>query len=162
MQLKIAVLGTRGFPNVQGGVEVHCENLYSRLAKNACEVVVFIRRPYVDTGCDNYEVVKLVPLFCPKNKFLEAFLHTLCGVFVAKKNHPDILHIHAIGPSLFVPLARLLGMKVVMTNHGPDYKRKKWGRLAKIVLALGENLGARYANSVICISESIAERFKKK
>ena len=25
------------------------------------------------------------------------------------------------------PIARLLGLRVVVTNHGPDYDRDKWG-----------------------------------
>ena len=29
--MKIAVIGTRGFPGIQGGVEVHSENLYTRM-----------------------------------------------------------------------------------------------------------------------------------
>lgn len=161
-RIKIAVLGTRGFPNVQGGVEIHCENLYPRLTEKGCEVIIFTRKPYVDLTLYNYKGVKLIPLSCPKNKFLETFFHTLYGIFSAKKISPNILHIHAIGPSLFVPLARLFGLKVVMTNHGPDYERKKWGRLAKIVLRLGENLGSRWANKIICISETIAENVRRR
>ena len=161
-KLKICVVGTRGFPNVQGGVEAHCENLYPRLVKNGCEVVVFTRRPYVDTARDNYKGVKLIPLPCPKNKFLEAFLHTFKGIFAAKKIRPDILHIHAIGPALFTPLAKLLGMKVVFTHHGPDYRRKKWNRFAKFILKLGEFLGVRFADAVICIGRNITEELKRK
>lgn len=161
-RLKIAVLGTRGFPNVQGGVEEHCRNLYPRLIERGCEVVVFTRKPYVDTTLATYEGVKLIPLPCPKNKFLESFLHTLYGIFAAKKVQPDILHIHGVGPSLFIPLARFLRLKVVMTNHGPDYQRKKWGILAKVILKFGESLGSKWANGIISISESIADSIKKK
>jgi len=46
--MKIVVLGTRGFPNVQGGVEAHCENLYPRLVKLGYEVIVFGRAPYLE------------------------------------------------------------------------------------------------------------------
>ena len=70
--------------------------------------------------------------------------------------NPDILHLHAVGPALMVPLARLLGMKVVMTNHGPDYERQKWGRAAKAVIKLGERLGTRYSNRIIVISKVIS------
>lgn len=160
--MKIAVVGTRGFPHVQGGVEAHCENLYTRMSKRGCEVVVFTRKPYVDITIDTYEGVKLVPLPCPKNKFLESFLHTFYGVFAAKKVHPDIIHVHAVGPALLIPVARLLGLKVVMTNHGPDYQRKKWGKLAKVILKLGESLGSRWADGIICISESIANSIREK
>jgi glycosyltransferase involved in cell wall biosynthesis len=89
---------------------------------------------------------------------LEAIFHTFVGVFHAWRFRPDILHIHAIGPSLFVPLARLLGMRVVCTNHGPDYERGRWGRLAKWVLRTGERFGSRFAHAVIAISPVIADR----
>lgn len=161
-KLKIAVLGTRGFPGVQGGIEVHCENLFPRLVNKGCEVVVFTRKPYIDLNIDTYKGVNFTPLYCPKNKFLEAFLHTFIGVFAARKYSPDILHFHAIGPSLFIPLARLLGLKVVMTNHGPDYQRKKWGKPAKTVLRVGEQLGCKWANGVITISKTISDHIKDK
>ncbi|MCA9399114.1 MAG: glycosyltransferase, partial [Candidatus Omnitrophica bacterium] len=51
---------------------------------------------------------------------------------------------------------RLLGMKVVMTHHGPDYDRKKWNAVAKGVLKLGERLGVKFANHVITVSKAIA------
>ena len=161
-KLKIAVLGTRGFPGVQGGVETHCENLYPVLVQQGCEVVVFARRPYVQYIKYVYKGVKLISLPCPKHKFLESILHTLYGVFAAKRISPDILHIHAIGPSLIIPVARLLGLKVVMTNHGPDYQRMKWGKLAKLFLKLGEYAGSTWAHSIICISESIANFIREK
>ena len=161
-KFRVAVLGTRGFPGVQGGIETHCENLYPRLAERGCEIFVFTRKPYVDVNQKIYKGVNLIPLGCPKNKFLEAFSHTLCGVIAARRLSPAVLHIHGIGPSLLVPLARLLKLKVVMTNHGPDYNRDKWGKLAKLVLRLGERLGSRWANKVICISDPIAENIQKR
>ena len=68
------------------------------------------------------------------------------------------MHIHAVGPALLVPVAKMLGLKVVMTNHGPDYEREKWGKAAKAMLRLGERLGAKYADAVIVISEHIRRR----
>lgn len=161
-EIKIVVLGTRGFPHVQGGIEAHCENLYPQLVKKGYEIIVLTRKPYVNPDIGIYKGIKLIPLPCPKNKFLETFLHTFIGVLVAKKFSPDILHIHAIGPSLFTPLARFLGLKVIMTNHGPDYQRKKWGKLARCVLKLSEKSGSTWANDIICISETIAHHVKRK
>ncbi len=160
--MKIAVVGTRGFPGVQGGVETHCRQLYPRLADRGCDITVFARKPYVDTEPYNYKGVHVIPLDCPANKFLEAIVHTFRGVLKARAMKPDILHIHAVGPSLFVPLARLLGMKVVITNHGPDYNRKKWPPAAKIFLKFCERMGVVFANEVIAISGSIAADIKSK
>jgi glycosyltransferase involved in cell wall biosynthesis len=51
----------------------------------------------------------------------------------------------------------MLGLKVVMTHHGPDYDRKKWGKLAKFILRMGERIGCRYSNAVITVSQHIRE-----
>lgn len=159
--MKIVVLGTRGFPNIQGGVERHCEHLYPYLVKKGCEVIVFRRSSYVKGHLDSYRGVKLVDIKSPKSKFLEAFVHTFSGLLAAKKLKPDLVHIHAIGPWLCVPLARLLGFKVVATHHGFDYERKKWNILAKFILRLGEFLGTVFANRIICVSAVISIRLKK-
>ncbi|UCG34729.1 MAG: glycosyltransferase family 4 protein [Candidatus Omnitrophota bacterium] len=160
--MKIAVLGTRGFPGIQGGVEMHCEQLYTRLAKMGCEVTVFTRKHLVNPEIKSYKNVKFIPLDVPPKKSVEAIYHTFKGVFAAKKINPDIVHIHAVGPSLLILLARLLGLKTVMTNHGPDYKRMKWGWVGKIALRAGELVGSYFANEIICISEPIARKIKRK
>jgi glycosyltransferase involved in cell wall biosynthesis len=49
-----------------------------------------------------------------------------------------------------------------MTHHGPDYKRKKWGKLAKFVLKLGERLGCKWANCIITISGTVSDHVRKK
>lgn len=159
---KLVVLGIRGFPNVQGGPETHGQNLYPLLVKKGCVVTVFTRKGYVPDELSDYDGVRMERLWCVRNKFLEAFLHTFIGIFAAKKLSPDMVHIHAIGPSLFTPLARMMGMRVVVTNHGPDYRRKKWGWFARMVLILGEYLGAKYADAVICVSPHIAEDIKRR
>ncbi|MCM1110564.1 MAG: glycosyltransferase family 4 protein [Clostridium sp.] len=157
-KLKIVVIGTRGIPEIPGGVETHCQELYPRLATMGHDVTVIRRTPYItdENRTDNYRGVSLADIYAPKRKSLEAFVHTLLATLKARTLSPDILHIHAVGPSLLVPLARLLGMKVVMTNHGPDYDRQKWGRLAKTMLRTGERLGTRWSNRVIAISGVIA------
>lgn len=167
--MKIVVTGTRGIPDISGGVETHCENLYPRIAAMGHDVTVIRRRCYVTDknrnpenetdgkGNPMYKGVKLVDLYTPRKKSLEAIIHTFLAVIKAKRMKADVLHVHAIGPSIMVPMARLLGMKVVMTNHGPDYDRGKWGRLAKMVLKTGEKWGTRFSNRVIVISTVIAD-----
>jgi len=162
--MKIVVAGTRGIPNIQGGVETHCEELYPRLVDLGCEVLLIRRSCYVSPSnqIESYKGIKLKDTYAPKQKGFEAFFHTFFAVFHAKKAKADILHIHAIGPSIMTPLARLLGLKVVVTHHGQDYIRQKWGKTAKFVLKTGEYLSAKYANALIVISEEINTVIKQK
>jgi len=163
--MKIFVTGTRGIPDIPGGVESLCQQLYPLIVKQGHEVKISRRRPY--TGLNIYgsrlsewSGVQLVDNYTPKNKKLETIVHTFMAILEAKKWNADIIHIHAVGPGILVPFARLLGLKVVITNHGSDYDRDKWGRLAKLVLRSGEKIGGVFANEVIVISEVIRKTIK--
>ncbi|MEG1999749.1 MAG: glycosyltransferase family 4 protein, partial [Bacteroidales bacterium] len=88
--------------------------------------------------------------------------HTFLGILYARREHADILHIHAVGPALLAPIAKMLGMKVIVTHHGADYDRQKWNAVAKFVLKQGEKLGVKYADRVIVISKSIRDDIHRK
>lgn len=160
--MKIFVTGTRGLPDIPGGVEKHCQELYPRIVAAGHEVILATRTTYVEERLDAWSGVKLTHIFAPRKKSLEAILHTFLAILKARTLSPDIVHIHAIGPALMIPFARLLGLKVVVTNHGPDYDRQKWGGAAKFMLRLGEKLGGIFANEVIVISTVIAEIIRKR
>ncbi|TYR36846.1 glycosyltransferase family 4 protein [Sphingobacterium phlebotomi] len=162
--MKIVVIGTRGIPSILGGVETHCEELYPYLAKNfGHEITMICRSCYViDKKITNYKGIRLKSIYAPRNKAFEAIVHSVLGILYAGFKRPDIVHIHAVGPNLVAPLARLFGLKVVMTHHGPDYERKKWGKLAKFFLKGGEWAGVKFANKVIVISNEIKKQIGKK
>jgi glycosyltransferase involved in cell wall biosynthesis len=160
--MKIMVLGIRGIPSVQGGVETHAEQLYERLARMGCEVEVLVRTPFVPAGKTSFGSIRLRRIWSPRRTGYEALVHSLLGVLYAAVTRPDVLHIHAIGPAIVAPLARLLGLRVVVTNHGPDYDRDKWGPFARTVLRTGERAGMRWANARIAISRVIQDLIQHK
>lgn len=160
--MKVVVIGTRGIPNILGGVETHCEELLPRIAQKNIDITVVRRKSYVRDSLSEYQGVKLLDIATPKKKSLEAIVHTFKAILKAKSLHADIVHIHAIGPALLTPFARLLGIKVVFTHHGPDYDRDKWGLAAKTMLKLGERMGVMFANEVIVISEVINDILVRK
>ncbi len=160
---KIIVTGTRGIPDIQGGVETHCEELLPRIAEAGFDITVIRRKNYVQDSLSSYKGVYLFDIQDIKKKSFEAIVHTFRAIWAAKMNfHADIVHIHAIGPALLTPFARILGMKVVFTHHGPDYDRAKWGKAAKFMLRLGERMGCMFANEVIVISKVINNLVKRK
>ena len=153
--MHVMVLGLRGFPDVQGGVERHSEHLYPLLAESGCRIEVIARAPYLPRTQRSWSGVTFRRLWTPKIKGVEAFAHSLLGVLYAGIRRPDILHIHAVGPAIVTPLGRALGLKIVVTHHGPDYDREKWGGFARRLLQRGEQWGMTYANQRIVISEVI-------
>lgn len=160
--MKIFVTGTRGIPNIMGGVETHCEELFPRIVRLDGDVTVIRRSNYINDDLKTWKDVKLVNIESPKKKSFEAIIHTFRAINYAKSHDAEILHVNAIGPALLVPYAKLLGLKVVFTHHGSDYDRDKWGFAAKTILKLGERMGCMFADDVIVISSVIKDLISKK
>lgn len=162
--MKICITGLRGIPGVIGGVETHCEELLPRLARMNpdIEIEVCCRAQYVDTALTLFRGVSLTPLYAPQGNATEPLVSTLIAVVHAWRHGAGAIHIHAVGPALLAPVARLLGLKVLMTHHGADYNRAKWGRLAKAMLKLGEWMGMHFAHEIICVSPSLAATMIKR
>lgn len=161
--MKVTIVGLRGIPDVMGGIESHCQNIYPIIGKENVELTVIGRKPYLTEQSYDYKGVRVIGLWSVQNKFLETFLHTFIAILYAGfVVRPDILHIHAIGPALFTPLARILGMKVVVTHHGADYNRQKWNKFAKSVLQFGERMACLFANRVIVVGRTLTNELKHK
>ena len=156
--LRVFVLGLRGFPGVEGGVESHAQNLYPLLVALGCDVEVAVRTPYVGPDAPKtWNGVRFRRIWAPKMRGHEAAVHSLLAVLYAAVLRPDVVHVHAIGSAMWVPLARALGLKVVVTHHSLNYEHEKWGPTARAMLRFGEYAGMRYSNRRIAIARPIAE-----
>jgi glycosyltransferase involved in cell wall biosynthesis len=161
--MKICVVGLRGIPNVMGGIESHCQQLYPRIVNRGAEVVILGRSPYLESKIADYQGVTVNAIWAIKHKFFETFLHTFFAIIYARLViRPDVIHLHAIGPGLFTPLARLLGMSVVVTHHGADYDRQKWNGFAKWLLTFGERMSVVFGKKVLVVGETLTGRLKIK
>ncbi len=71
--MKIVVVGTRGIPDILGGVETHCEELYPRIAAMGHDVTVIRRSCYVadNKRISTYKGVKLIDVYAPRLKSIE-------------------------------------------------------------------------------------------
>ena len=158
----LAVIGIRGFPGVQGGVESHCCQLVPRLAK-AMPVRVYRRKPYLgEASMVDIEGVTFADLPSTRVKGLEPVLHTFLSCMHLLTHHVDVVSVHNIGPGLFTPLLRLMGMKVVLTYHSANYEHAKWGPVARMILRLSEKVALGCSNRVIFVSSAQRDRYSQR
>ena len=159
--MRICVIGLRGIPDVMGGIETHCQNLYPRLARldEDLDITVMARRRYARSGM--YDGVRVKALWAPRRKGIETFVHTPLALIYARLFlHPHVVHLHGVGPGFFAPLSRLLGFRTVATHHAADYERPKWGPVGRRVLRAGERLLAGSADQIVCVNDSIARTLR--
>ena len=128
--VNLSVIGLRGFPGIEGGVERHCESLYPKL-KGDINVTIYRRKPYVSTG-GSYNNIHFVDFPSTKTKGLEPFFHSFLASVHAMLKKPDVVHYHNIGPALFSPIMKLRSIPVMLTYHSPNYEHKKWGYIADV------------------------------
>ncbi len=167
--MRIAVIGSKGLPAKQGGIEHHCQELYSRMVQQGHAVDLFARQSYVESPTrEPYYCagVRVIPLPSFRLRGLDALASAALGAWICcrQKNGQkyDIVHFHAIGPALFCALPSLFSSaKVVVTCHGLDWLRAKWGKLSTLLLRWGEAAAVRWGDRVIVVSQDLATYFLK-
>lgn len=161
---KVAVIGTRGIPATYGGIEKHCEDLYTLLSKMNYDITVYGRKYYLPEKINEYKSIKIKNLPIFNIKGFEAFVHSLISTVAACFSDANILHFHAQGPSIFTWIPRVLcpWKKVVFTCHGIDWQRDKWNLLARTVIQMGELASALFPHVKICVSGSLSEYYSQK
>ena len=162
MRPTLAIIGHRGFPGVQGGVEKHCEALMPLLAQNY-NLRVYRRIPYLSAeSSKSFDGIQYIDLPSTRIKGFEAILHTFLCCLHILFHRVDIVNIHNIGPGLFSPLLRLFGIKIVLTYHSPNYEHAKWSKLAKLILKFSEYVALSSANHIIFVNKFQQDKYSPK
>ncbi len=156
--MKIAMLGQKGIPATYGGIERHVEELATRLVERGHEVTVYCR-PYYTKQTGEYRGVKLAHVPSVRTKHLDTATHCAFAIPHIMLQDFDVVHFHALGPSLFASLPRFRGMKTVVTVHGLDWQREKWGVVATWILKRCEYTAIVYPSRTIVVSKALREYF---
>lgn len=160
--MRIAMIGARGVPATFGGIEHHVEELGARMAERGHEVIVYARTNYVEAPRTEYRGMRVVPLATVSRKHLDAIVHSASATLRSFGERVDIVHYHAIGPGIPAMLPRAFGRaKVVLTVHGRDGERAKWGPAAHTVLSVAEWLSARVPDATIVVSHDLARHYRE-
>ncbi|MDE6104064.1 MAG: glycosyltransferase family 4 protein [Clostridia bacterium] len=168
-KLKIAMIGHKYVPSREGGVEIVVEQLSKRLVELGNEVTLFNRKRKEYKEISEYGGCKVKTVYTVNKKSLDAVVYSYFATIKAKKaakrGEFDVLHFHAEGPCLFLnrlPKRKRRNYKVVVTIHGLDWQRGKWGGFATKVLLKGERRAVKYADEIIVLSENNKKYFKEK
>ena len=166
--MKIAMIGHKRIPSREGGVEIVVEELSTRLAKHNNEVDVYNRKgknvqdkSITQEKIKEYKGVKIFTIPTINRKGLDALIYSfLTSIKISFKKY-DILHYHAEGSCAMLWIPHLFRKKIIVTIHGLDWKRAKWGGLATKYIKLGEKLAVKYASEIIVLSKSVQDYFKE-
>jgi glycosyltransferase involved in cell wall biosynthesis len=157
--LRIGMLGLKGIP-YPAGIENFTEEVGSRLVARGHEVTVYVR-PYVQAP-DRHRGMRIRRLPSLNTKHLDALSHTLLASLDVLFADLDIVHYHALGPSIFSWLPRLRGLRTVAQVHGLDWQRAKWSPFASACLRAAEYSAIYFPHRTIAISTTLKQYLETK
>ena len=166
--MKIAMIGQKRIPSREGGVEIVVEELSTRMAKLGYDVTVYNRsgkhaldKSQKNKNLKEYKNVKIKKVLTIDKKGLAAMTSSFFGTVKILFSNADIVHYHAEGPCAMIPIIKFLSNKrIIVTIHGLDWQRAKWGGFATKYIKFGEKMAVKYADEIIVLSENVKKYFK--
>lgn len=167
--MKIAMIGHKRIPSREGGIEIVVAELSKRMAAQGHDVTAYNRKSEHIAGKDfeqsekikQWQGVKIKWVKTPDSSKLNAIVYSFFATLRAVFSRFDIIHFHAEGPASMVILAKLFRKRSVVTIHGLDWQRSKWGGFATKFLKFGERTAAKYADEIIVLSKNVQDYFIK-
>ena len=143
------------------------EELATRLVRKGHEVDVYNRKGnnVLDSKIKTkkikeYKGVKIKTIFTVNKKGLDALIYSFFATIIASFKKYDCIHYHAEGSCAMLWIPHILKKRIIVTIHGLDWKRAKWGGFATKYIKFGEKLAVKYADEIIVLSENMRKYFK--
>ncbi len=149
--MRIAYIAVKGIP-IGGGIEKLTEEIGLRLIRKGHEVVIYSSRDYgTMDGAHRGMEIRTVPSINTKtlHKLSICFFSTLD---VIRRHDVDVVHVHAVGPSLFSIFPRIFNIPTVVQTHGLEWKRDKWGFAGKTFFKLADYTAVYFPNKTTSVS----------
>jgi glycosyltransferase involved in cell wall biosynthesis len=154
--MRIAILGTRGFPSFYGGFETAVRELAPYFAKSGHQTFVYSRR----AACkDNPQIRNLRVIYSPylDKKSLGTITHIISSFVHIIFSKPDIILGFNVTCAIIGPIAKILKIPLVINVDGLEWRRQKWGKIAKFAYFFFAYLASKYSTCLVSDSKHIQE-----
>lgn len=152
---KVAIIGSVGIPAKYGGFETLVEYLSLSIKEEfACTVYCSSKSYPIKQPTHNGATLKYIPL---KANGFQSIPYDIWSIMKAIRKH-DTLLILGVAGCFTIPFFKLFfKRRFVVHVDGIEWKRGKWGRLAKWYLKTSERLAAKRADVIIADNQFIKE-----
>jgi glycosyltransferase involved in cell wall biosynthesis len=160
--MKLAILGSRGFPSTYGGYETLVRHLAPYLAAAGHEVTVYSRTRGRERRIWRTEGVRCITTPGHDSKSLSTLTFGMTGTLDAALRRFDSVLVLNIANGFWFPLLQAARTPFAVNTDGLEWERGKWSRAGKITFRLGAKMTARCANALVCDSHAIGEVWRER
>jgi glycosyltransferase involved in cell wall biosynthesis len=150
-KLSVSIIGTNGIPARYGGFETLAEYLGEHLAQDF-EVHVFCSsnqesRMKFFKGCH----LHYLPLAA---NGWQSIIYDSVSILISAIRFDRVLILGSSG-AVILPFLFAFQHKFIFNFGGLDWRRSKWGPVAKVVLRVSEAIGVKFSRTVVADNEAI-------
>ncbi|MEP6388355.1 MAG: DUF1972 domain-containing protein [Halioglobus sp.] len=159
--MKVAIVGTVGVPAQYGGFETLAENLVIRLSD--VDFIVYCSSKNASVIPFEYENTERVFWRISANG-ISSILYDLLSIFHSLTRGVDAILILGVSGAIAIPIVRAIcpNVQLVTNIDGIEWKREKWGRVARVVLRSMEFFAVRFSNIVVSDNQGISDYVRDK
>jgi len=160
--LNIALIGTRGIPANYGGFETCAEEIAIGLVRRGHDVTVYCRPGNAPGDPEEHEGVRLIYRDFIESKFLGTVSHTHRCIRHARRQKYDVLMVFNVANAILTLIPRLTGSRIALNVDGLEWKRAKWGPVAKLYGLFSEWLSTKTAHRVVTDNGAIQDYYEQR
>ena len=158
MTKTISIIGIVGIPAKYGGFETLTEYLTTKIG-DKFDITVFCSGKNIESKLKYHNNAKLKYINLKANG-IQSIPYDIISIFKSIKNS-NVLLILGVSGCLVLPIVKLISnVKILVNIDGLEWKRAKWGGVAKWFLKLSEKIAVKYADEVIVDNKVILDYVK--
>ncbi len=153
--MKVAIVGSRGYPSNYGGFESFVKQLSERLVSKNIQVTVYCHRALFEDRPRKRQGVDLVYLPAIETKILSQLTHSFLSIVHASFSKAEIILVlnSANGPFGWIP--KLFGKRTVINVDGMEWLRPKWKGIGARYFYFAARLATRFYDEVVSDAEEM-------
>jgi glycosyltransferase involved in cell wall biosynthesis len=159
--MKLAILGSRGFPSTYGGYETLVRYLAPYLVQEGHEVTAYCR--VRDDGRRTWmtEGVRCIATPGYDSKSFSTLTFGMTATLDAGFRRFDSILVLNIANGFWFPALRVARTPFAVNTDGIEWERGKWSRFGRATFRAGAWMTARNAGALICDSNAIGAIWKE-
>lgn len=159
--IKIAIIGSRGYPIVYSGYETFVKELSERLVQQNIDVRIYCQKHLFSARPKNINGVELVYIPTVQTKSLNQLVHSFFSMVHACCSKVDVILVVNAANGPFGIISRLAQKKTLINVDGLEWLRPKWKGLGAAYFKFAAKLATLFYNTIITDAEAMRQVYLK-
>lgn len=161
-KIKLAIIGSRGYPYVYSGYETFVKELVERLINYQVEIYVYCQKDLFEERPTQLNGINLIYISTLPQKAFNQLVHSFLSMIHVTFSKTDVVLVVnlAAGPIGWLP--KLTGKKMIINTDGLEWERPKWKGLGATYFRFGAWCATKFYDLLVSDAEAMKDVYLKK